>query len=186
MQDDLDAQLKRHYENQRLSADKIDDLVKVGRTRSRWILQAPRSWALGVIMVLAVAVALVMPESSIDRDVEMLSADIAKNHMAGRSDDIQIRDLSTIVVQLAEIGFDFELPVSRQLQGEIVGARLCSLAGKPAVHVYLDNDGRLHSLFVSVGNDSQPNLTGALPSLPDLDIQTWSEDGHFFALAQNR
>lgn len=186
MQDDLDTQLRRYYESQRLSADEVDRLAREGRTHSRWAWQAPWSWALAVMMVVAVAVTLVLPQSVNYSAVDMLTADISKNHLAGVPDDLPVRDIDSMAEQLAAVGLSFALPASRELQGQIVGARLCSLAGKPAVHIYLDDDGKQRSLFVSAASDALPDLTGNAGRVAELDIQTWSENGHFFALAENR
>ncbi|TVP88281.1 MAG: hypothetical protein EA348_11065 [Pseudomonadaceae bacterium] len=185
MQDDLDSQLRRYYQNRRLSADDVDALVQAGRAQRRWHWQSPLPWATAMLLMVALAFTALLPHNPSNEMADWLRADIAKNHLAGKPDDLAARDLVSLVSELESFGLGFALPQAIELYGKVVGARMCSLAGKPAIHVYLDSDGTEKSLFVTAASESLSGVASELEKTPGLSIEVWSEQNHFFALASD-
>ncbi|PKM28948.1 MAG: hypothetical protein CVV07_12460 [Gammaproteobacteria bacterium HGW-Gammaproteobacteria-11] len=185
MQDDLDTQLRRHYQCQRLSDEDINGIQQAGRAR-RWLRwQAPWSWATAFTLVLALAITTILSHTESDETAQWLVADIAKNHLAGKPDNLAEGDLLSLAVEMERLGLGFALPADLELHGRVVGARLCSLAGKPAIHLYLDSQGEEKSLFVAAASHSLASVAHELDLPPGLSVEAWSEQDHFFALAKN-
>lgn len=185
MENDLDTVLRHHYRSKRLSSRQLSAIEDSTGRSGRWFkpLLACSSVVMLTILLLMPAVGL-LPFNEPARD--MLFADIIKNHMAGKPVDFRATDFDALTSHLANSGLHLRRPELLNFDKAITGARLCSLAGQPAIQIYFNAEHQERtSLFIAKAEGALENPHFSGGNFEAMAILTWAENGHFYALAKD-
>lgn len=186
MRDDLDSVLRRHYSEKQLSARQLSGIQDnaPGAVASRFrVLMSWFSIAALVMLMLVPTLAFVFPDQ---QDRRLVSADITKNHLAGKPADFFATDFEGLSSQLSSAGLSMQFPTLLIADTKIVGARLCALAGEPAIHIFFEGDEQeRRSLFIAKAEGALQNVASSMNETEATAIITWAENGHFYALAKD-
>lgn len=185
MKNDLDNVLKHHYQQKQLSSQQMQ-AIENSTGRKRYCYKP----LLPYFSVAIVAILLLMPAlgflsfNSSERDI--LTNDIIKNHTLDKPIDFMANDLDTLVSHLANSGIHLHLPELLNVDKQITGARLCSLAGQNAIQIYFNKEQQEKtSLFIAKAEGVLENPFFSREEPKAVAILTWAENGHFYALAKD-
>lgn len=185
MHDDLETLLKHHYREKGLSSEQLERIKIATRHQRRRSGRYFLPWLAAVVL----AVALIIPAltmTSPDTHIETLFADISKNHLSNKPADFYASDLDALSDLFKKSGLNMRVPELINVHGQITGARLCSLAGQPAIHVYFSgNENERKSLFIAKAKGALKGVSTPVIEDSAMAILTWAENGHFYALAKD-
>ena len=187
MHDDLDTLLKQRYAVAKLTDAQLQrTLAEASRKPNRSLVRfAPWFAVATFLLVLLIPVARWV-ETPEKHSLAQLSADISKNHLAGNPADFYATDLNALAGHFKAAGMNIRLPDLLNTHGQITGARLCSLAGEPAIHVYFDADEHERkSLFIAKAHGALADTPTVATNNTALAVLTWAENGYFYALAKD-
>ncbi|MBE0486180.1 hypothetical protein [Marinobacter sp.] len=186
MKNDLDTLLKHHYEGKRLSDRQLQDIDDAAGM-TQWLFQP----MMACVFVALMTVSLLMPAFGLwppgASDADTLSADIIKNHLAGKPVDFQAKDFDALTSHLTNADLPLRRPDLLNIDKAIKGARLCSLAGQPALQIYFSEEHQERtSLFIAKAQGALENIPFSGGNFDATVVLTWAENGHFYALAKDR
>lgn len=185
MHDDLETLLRHHYKNAALSNEQLERIEGATRREQRPGGRFLLRWVTAAVVAIALiipALVIVSPGSPI----ATLSTDISRNHLANKPADFYAPDLNALATLFHSSGLTVRLPDLLNAHGQITGARLCSLAGQPAIHIYFsDSDDERKSLFIARAQGALEDANTLAIENEAIAILTWAENGHFYALAKD-
>ena len=178
----LEAELRRYYRGQSLSAERAAAIARSGqgqvRAWWRW------GWVAAAVVLLAGGGWYRLGGGGADAAL----AEIAYNHQKAVVLEVVSPSYDVVQAQLPRLGFSVLSSKAAFLRNyTLVGGRYCSLQGELAAQLRMVDRVEGDSLTVYVCK-----LAGALQDLAPLekaydgvDIRLWEDGGRFFALARD-
>lgn len=187
MHDDLDTLLKQRYAEAKLTDAQLQrTLAEAGRKPTLRFKRVIPWFAAAMIAMVMLFPAARWVGTPAQQSSAHLSADISKNHLAGNPADFYATDLVALAGHFKAAGMNIRLPDLLNTHGEITGARLCSLAGEPAIHIYFDAaEHERKSLFIAKAQGALAGTPSVTTNNTALAVLTWAENGYFYALAKD-
>jgi len=128
----------------------------------------------------------------------------AINHRTKLQLDVLASDVQTLQEGMTRLDFELLLPETLTAGHELIGGRYCTLAGKLAVHLRLEDEGRVksavpdesareslnanhsRSLFVTRSTDKGQVSSELLEQFSEnVHVSSWTQDGMLYVLAEN-
>ncbi len=188
---DIDKTVRDFYLNQKLSADKVQRILKQGEAQPRrsgttwWQYWVPVAAAAAIVMAFSFQMGRSYDDEEFFFDV---AGEIAMRHNGNKNFEVQTASFEDAQEGLKELAFSVTPLVKQKLLSayEVIGARYCQLQGQQAAHLQVKNrkTGALCTLYIA-------SLRGPLSSLKSLDreidleanhVDIWEDSNRLFAL----
>jgi len=191
----LDQKVKDHYQQQKLSAHKIQHLMEMqslqsekDETRSwrqRWEKQRRLSIA-ALFMICILGGIVFSTPSPFDSLQTRISKEIAMNHNKHYEVDFVSNSFSQLNAKMHKLDFNLAFPKKLLNSGyKVLGARYCSIQGGIASQVKLQNSlGKTVTLYITQLTKELKPLDSFLQQHDKVTINTWKENELFFGLAE--
>lgn len=186
MKASLKKELNSFYRSTNLSKSQLNELMNLQNGKAPQKIQ----WNLFLAPMVAACVAFlfVMIKQSELPVFDQIVAEVAHNHHKNMDPEILSNDLADIQKTLKHL--DFTLVASQNFDSDqwtLIGGRYCSIQGKTAAQLKLQNtkDASFYTLYqVPLSTDWNPEmLKNGLKEIDGIVVQTWVEKGLLFALA---
>ncbi len=134
---------------------------------------------------------------------KLVIQEAAINHRTKLQMDVLASDIATLRQGMTRHDFELQLPEALTAGHELIGGRYCTLAGKLAVHLRLEDEGRVkpaapiesanenldtiqsRSLFVTRSTDGDRESFELLEQFSEnVHVSSWTQDGMLYVLAE--
>lgn len=134
---------------------------------------------------------------------KLVLREAAINHRTKLQLDVRTSDVEVLQKSMGRLDFDLVLPEALTAGHELLGGRYCTLAGKLAAHLRLEDEGgtdsnlqinnagldqdsvRSRSLFVTRSTDENRQTMEMAEQFPEsVHVSSWTQDGMLYVLAE--
>ncbi len=181
----LREKLKAHYDDKSMGQERIDKLGAIAaaadRARSRRALRHSLVFAAGLLAFVAAVFMLRSNDVPVRHEV---AREIAQNHRHDYASEFTVTDYETLRTSLARLDFVLDAPRRHTRGLTLRGGRYCSLQGRIAAQMRLeDGAGRTCTLYAVRGDSLLDPSEEVVVRLEELRVRLWREGDVLFGLA---
>lgn len=196
----IDRYIKTHYQQQTLSADKLQQLINIAEVpnrdadgsgtkqinlKQRWRLQRNISIAASLLLAAIISLQWLAAPQTQQQLITNIAQEIAINHQKQFNSDFAETSYADLSALMSKLDFKLVDPARLKAKGfQILGGRYCSLHGHIAAQVRLKNSaGAIFTLYQTNSHETFKNLTEHIQRANGIKIEMWQEDGVFLGIA---
>lgn len=185
----IDNAIVEFYQSQTLDSDKLASLiVETDVTRKkRWFQKVVPLSAVASLLMIMIVGGLYFQNTQALNTINIILQEASINHRSKLQLDFNSQELPVLAKVMNKLDFPLLLPESMRQQFKILGARYCTLNGKLAAHIKLDNGSgeKTVSLFMTQNRKNFSALADQSEDVNGVNVSTWTADGMFYVLASN-
>jgi hypothetical protein len=182
----LTDHVRRHYEDQGLSEERLGELRAIARSGATGRARS-RSWlrygmAAAVLVTATIGVFLAFPRSAV---AERVIREIAMKHNKALDMEFRVSCCEDLCECMSKLDCRPVTPERIRERGlRVVGARYCSVEGELAAQIRLEDEkGRRYTLYQCRCTPDLEKIEEASDTVNGVRVEVWREAGLFMGLA---
>ena len=202
---DLDKEIKTHYQQQRLSDSALDRIITLGeaakhdKSRAYFTKLKTANWrtvsamfAASIIFGITFGITFGLSggqNNALQASVtQLVLEEIAMNHNKRLAVEYPIDKYEPLRTAMARLDFGLSRPDSLPENYRLIGGRYCSIQGKIAAQLKVKdvNNGQIATLYITPMTQRLMELSTQQSVQDNVDIQLWQADNLLYGLATSQ
>lgn len=195
--DKLDKAIKSYYDEQQLPGASVDRILKLGEETAldadrnsvhrtpETLLQRMKSGLLVLAASFLIGVIVTQSYMLSRSESELVLSEIAMNHNKGLDVEFRYSDFTALESAMRKLDFRLVPPASLQSFYSLVGGRYCSIQGKLAAQLKVQDKvtGKLATLYITPVTEKLAEIKDQDVVHDNVSIRLWKNDRTFYGLA---